>query len=180
MRLIEMELAKELKENQVVLLLVEGLEYNDLSLKVAKELFGKKICYVTLNKTCPSIIENFSKMNIKTKGVMFVDAISKTITGKPKAVDSCMYLSSPGALTELSIAITEFIREGYDYIIFDSLTNLLIYQGKGPVAKFVANIITKVKASKTRAVFYALKVDQHQELIQEASMFVDKVVDTSK
>jgi len=180
MRLVEMELAKELKENQVVLLLVEGLEYNDLSLKVARELFGKKVCYVTLNKTCPSILETFSKAKIKSDNVKFVDAISKTITGKAKDTDSCLYLSSPGALTELSIAISEFIKKGYDYIIFDSLTNLLIYQGKGPVAKFVANLITKIKASKTRAVFYALKVDQHQELIQEASMFVDKVVDTSK
>jgi KaiC/GvpD/RAD55 family RecA-like ATPase len=180
MRMVEMELTKELKDNQVILLLVEGSEYNDFSLKVARELFGKKVCYITLNKTCPAIIETFSKSKIKLDNVRFIDAISKTITGKVKDTDSCVYISSPGALTELSMAITEFIKKGYDYIIFDSLTNLLIYQGKGPVAKFVANLITKIKASKTKAVFYALKVDQHQELIQEASMFVDKVIDTSK
>ena len=46
-------------------------------------------------------------------------------------------------------------------------------------SKFIGQF-DKIKATKINAVFYALKMDQHQELIQETSMFVDKVIDLSE
>ena len=117
---------------------------------------------------------------IKTDKIVFIDAISKTIKTVPDQTDGCYYVSSPGALTELSIAIDRFLRHGFDYIVFDSLTNMLIYEKKAPVAKFVASLVNKIRNTKTRAVFYALSVQEQQALIEEAGMFVDKVVKLGK
>ncbi|PIN87178.1 hypothetical protein COV19_00815 [Candidatus Woesearchaeota archaeon CG10_big_fil_rev_8_21_14_0_10_44_13] len=171
---------KELEENQTILLLMMGENYNNLTLSIAKQLSGKKMCYVTLNKTFHALDETFSKNGIDTKNMVFVDTISRTFMDKPEQTGRCHFISSPAALTELSITLSKFVKDGFDYIIFDSLTNLMVYEKKAPVAKFLSSVINRVKEGKIKAVFYALKVDQHNELIQECSMFVDKVIDLGR
>lgn len=175
-----MDIKNELSQNQVVLLLMPGIEYNNVIGDIAKQLSGKNICYVTLNKTYDALKEFFSKKKVDTGKIMFIDAISKTIKKVPDQTAGCYFVSSPGALTEISISIDRFLKHGFDYLIFDSLTNLLIYQKRAPVAMFVSSIINKIRGSKTKAVFYALSVKEQEELITESGMFVDKVIDLGK
>ena len=174
---IIMDIIKTLDESQTVLLLVSSIGYNDMILDVAKKLSAKKkVCYITLNKTHDSLVENFKKKKIKVDNIMFVDAISRTIKQVPKGNKMIIYTSSPESLTELLLAISRCLKEEPDYLIFDSLTNLLIYKDKEPCAKFVSTIINKIKAGNTKAVLYALGNKQEDFLIQETGMFVDNVV----
>ena len=173
------DILKELSENQTVLLLVPSTDYNAVILDTIKKLSKENVGYVTLNKTFESLKENFNKKGVNVKNIVFIDAITKTIK-EAKNTDSCYYVNSPGALTELSVAISKFLRHNFKYVIFDSITNLLIYSKKAPVAMFLSNLINKVKASKTKAVFYALSIEEQDTLIKESSMFVDKVVDLGK
>ena len=83
-------------------------------------------------------------------------------------------------MTELSLTISKFIKHDFDYLIFDSLTNLLVYESKAPVAKFVASLVNKIKESKTKAVFYALSIKEQEALIKESGMFVDKIIELNK
>ena len=53
-------------------------------------------------------------------------------------------------------------------------------EGKVPVAKFLSTIINKIRDGETKGVFFCLDVKEHEELIQEASMFVDKVLHYTK
>ncbi|MBW2988700.1 hypothetical protein KY358_00115 [Candidatus Woesearchaeota archaeon] len=172
-----MDIIKELSESQACLLLMPGMEYNSLILETIRQLSKKKVCYVTLNKTYDSLKELFRKNRANLANIVFIDAISKTIKKVPDQVEGCYFCSSPAALTELSLAITKVIKHNFDYLIFDSLTNLLVYTKKAPVAQFLSGLINKIRDTKVKAVFYSLKMEQHQELIQEASMFVDKVMD---
>lgn len=171
-----MNINKELASNQTVLLLMPSTEYNEDIVKVIKGLKGN-ICYVTLNKTSDSLKELFTKKKVALENIIFIDAISKTIKNVPDQSDGIYYVSSPAALTELSIIIDKFIRHNFDYIIFDSLTNLLIYEKKAPVAKFVSSLVNKIKQSKTKAIFYALSLKEQDQLIKESGMFVDKVIE---
>ena len=172
-----MDIVKELDDSQTVLLLVSSIGYNDTVIDVAKKLSTKgTVCYITLNKTYDSLVEKFKAKKVKIDRMMFVDGISKTIKRVPADSKACIYTSSPESLTEMSLAISKCLRENPDYLIFDSLTNLLIYQNKEPAAKFVSSIINKIKASNTKAVMYALGAKQEDFLIQETGMFVDNVV----
>ena len=108
--------------------------------------------------------------------LVFIDAISKTITDKPKQDKDCYYVRAPNALVELSLTITKFLKHDFNYLIFDSLTNLLIYQKKAPIAKFASSLVNKIKASKTKAILLALDVSEHEQFIQEVSIFVDEIV----
>ncbi|MBS3124236.1 hypothetical protein J4437_06415 [Candidatus Woesearchaeota archaeon] len=171
---------KELDNSQTILLVMPSIEYNDDIVKIVKELSGKSICYVTLNKTSGALIELFKKNMIKTENIVFIDAISKTIKKVPDQDNGVYYVSSPGALTELSLVITKFVKHNFNYLIFDSLTNLLVYESRAPVAKFLSSLVNKIKESKVKAVFYALSVKEQDTLIKESGMFVDKVIDLEK
>jgi len=171
------DIKKELSENQTILLIMSSTDYNKEIIDVIKKLAGKNVAYVTLNKTRDSLIELFKKNKVKTDNIVFVDAISKTIKSTPEESEGVYYVSSPGALTELSLVISKFIRHDFEYLIFDSLTNLLVYESKAPVGKFVASLVNKIKESKTKAIFYALSVKEQEALIKESGMFVDKVIE---
>jgi len=173
-----MRIIDELKNNKTVLVLVQSKDYNETVASLAKDLSGKSVCYVTLNKTFDALKESFQKKKVDTAGFIFVDAITKTFRKVPDQTDGCYYLSSPAAMTEIALSINRFIKHDFEYIVFDSLTNLLIYERKAPVAKFIGNIVNKISASRTKAIFFALEVDEHESLIKETGMFVDKVVES--
>ena len=124
--------------------------------------------------------ELFKKHKVDTENIVFVDAISKTITKAPAQTNQCYYVSAPSALTEMSLVISKFLKHDFEYLVFDSITNLVIYEKKAAVAKFISNIVNKTESSKTKAVFYALKTEEHATLIDQVGMFVDKVVNLTK
>ena len=175
-----MDIKKELSQNQTILLIMSSTDYNKEIIGVIKKLNTQNIVYVTLNKTRDSLVELFKKNKINTKNIVFIDAISKMIKNVPDQSEGVYYVSSPGALTELSLVISKFIKHDFDYLIFDSLTNLLIYESKSPVAAFVSSLVNKIKENKTKAIFYALSVKEQETLIKESGMFVDKVIDLDK
>ena len=172
-----MNIKKELDSNQTTLLIMPGIDYNEVIIDNLKQLSGKSVCYVTLNKTFSSLKELFEKNKIDTTNIVFIDTISKTIKDVSDQTKACYFCSSPGALTEISVTISKFLRHNFEYLMFDSLTNLLIYQQKDPVAQFLSNLANKIRDSKTKAVFYVLSVKSQDELIKETEMFVDKVVE---
>lgn len=174
------DIKKSLKENQAILLMMASDKYNDVSTLVPKQIASKSVCYVTLNKTYTAVEESLKKKKVKTDNIVYIDAISNTIKKTPSQTDRCYFVSSPGALTELALVINKFLAHKFEYLIFDSLTNLMIYQKKAPVAKFLSSIINKIKDSNTKAVFYALKMKEQQELVDECSLFVDKVLTYKK
>ncbi len=176
----KMDIKKEFSSNKTLLLLVPGLEYNSLIVDVVRDLSDKDICYVTLNKTSDSLKDIFKKNKINAEKIVFIDGISKTIKKSPDQTEGCYFVSSPGALTELSLAINKFLKHKFDYVIFDSITNLEIYQKKAPVEKFLSSLINNIKETETKALFYALKTGEQDPLISKASMFVDKVIDLEK
>ena len=118
-----MNIKKELLSNKTVLLIMPGVDYNKIIVDIIKQISGKNVCYVTLNKTFSSLQELFKKNKINTDNIVFIDAISKTIKNVPNQTKACYFCSSPGALTELSVTISKFLRHNFEYLIFDSLTN---------------------------------------------------------
>ena len=170
-------LAQALFEESSTLLIIPPAQYNDVIATVPKRLQGKSVCYVTLNKTYNALVEVFEREQVDLSSFVFIDAITKSI-GKVENKETCYFVSSPQALTELSIVMAEFLEYAFDYVIVDSLTTLLIYQkSEEPVLKFLSNMLNKIKKSGAKSIFYVVNVDDHKQLIQQASMILDEVVD---
>ena len=170
-------LEKELKNNQTNIILMESIEYNDLILETAKKLAHKSVCYITLNKTYDSLLELLKKKKVNVKNIIFIDAISKTLKPTPDQIDNCYFVSSPAALTELSIVISKILKHEFEYLIFDSITNLAIYENKNTIAKFMTALINKIKETKTRAVFYAVQSKEQEDLIKQCCTMSDNTIE---
>jgi len=163
--------------DQLTLIRTPSISYSDLIRVVPKQLADKRICYVTLNKTYDALINLFQMNDIPVDNTVFIDAITKSLN-EVDNVDNCYFVSSPHALTELSIVINEFIQHSFEYLLFDSLTTLLIYHRKEEIViKFLSSIINVLKAFNCKGIFYVLNTDEHQLLIDEATMLMDKTVD---
>lgn len=172
-----MDIKKELENNQIILVVIPSVEYNQIISNTAKALAKKSsVSYVTLNKTYDSLKELFSKKGVNMGNIVFIDAISKTIKKTADQTDSCYYLSSPGALTEISLAMTKFLRHKFNYMVFDSVNSLLVYQKRETVIKFTSSVINKIRSGNTKAVFYAVETKEQADLIKQFSMSVDKVI----
>jgi len=170
-----MDIKSELDSNQSVLLMMTSLDYNRNMVENLKALSGSSVLYITLSKTFDSLKNLFEKKGINTGNLVFIDAISKTMK-KVKEVDNCYYVSSPGALTELSLVLTKFLKHDFDYLIFDSIDAMLTYQKEGTAIRFLSSIINKIKGTKTKAVFYDIG-QVADSFTEKASTIVDAVVE---
>jgi len=174
----KINITEEIVEYQSTLINIPHGKYNDIVSLIPKQLSGKRICYITLNKTYESLIEIFENENVDMNSIVFIDAITKSVN-KVENTNNCYFISSPQALTELSIAIDAFLTLNFDYIILDSITTLLIYQkAEEPVIRFLTNIVNKIKKYNCKGIFYILDIKEHSLLIEESSMLMDKIIDT--
>jgi len=172
------DVKKELTSNQTLLLVMSSVEYNEVIVSSIKKLKGN-ICYVTTNKTFDSLKELFRKKKVNVGNVVFVDAISKSLKKVDEGSEEVYYVSSPGALTELSLAVGKFLKHDFDYLVFDSVTNLAIYNKVPVCAKFIVSLVDKIKKTKTKAIFYGIGGPE-DEIIERTSVYVDKVVGASR
>lgn len=168
-----MDVIKQIGKKQTVLFLLSSIHYNELVYKIIKQVDKKKICYVTTNKSAESLKKLYKKQKISMSNTIFIDSV---LGNKNDDSDNIYYCSSPEALTELSLVISKFLEHDFEYIVFDTVTSLLIYNHKDRVAKFLSALTNKIRVHKTKAILLALDISDQSELLEESEMFVDKVV----
>jgi hypothetical protein len=174
-----MDVQKEFRRNQVLLSVFPKMSYNRSIYGLMHGLQKKKsckVCYVSLNKPAAQLMKSFSKHRIKTNKIFFIDAVSRGIQAEADK-ENVLYLSSPAALTELSIAISEAMKSKvFDVMIFDSLSTLNMYRLGGAAEEFTSSLINKVKKDNHKGVFTCLQDDVESRLVQNSCLYVDKVV----
>jgi archaellum biogenesis ATPase FlaH len=169
-------------ENQIVVLVLPDKDYIERVISVVSDLekTPKKMCYVSLNRPYRSLQSTFKQAGIDSDGIFFIDAITATATA-PEKSPNCVFVSSPGALTELSVTISNVMESGpYNLIFFDSLSTLLVYESDNTIAKFVHFLMAKVRVTGKNAIFTCLKQDADSMLVKDINMFADKVLDVEK
>lgn len=171
-----MTILEDLESSQTELIILPSNRYLPLVLDFAKQLSGRKVGYVTLNKTCRSLAEDFKKKKIDTSHFIFLDAVSPLIN-PVVANEQEIYVENPEELTHLSMGIKVLLEKKCEIIIFDSITSLSIYHEVGKVVKFVSNTLAKIKTTQSKAIFYVLMIPEDGKLIAESGMSFDSVID---
>ena len=169
------DLKSLLLSSDSVLVKIPSSLYNQSTSFIPSLLSDQMLCYITLNKTYNSLKTRFKKEEIPSDKIVYIDAITKSMEPVENTQD-CYFVSSPQALTELSIVASEFLAQNIDFVILDSLTTLLIYQKKvDPVVKFVTKMVNTSKKENSHMIFFVLDTPEHQLLIEESSMVMDSV-----
>ena len=169
------DLKKNIKDNQIVVIVVTRGQYKSSTEKIAylESCIFKKICYVTLNKSYDTLTKDFESRKIDLDKILFIDSVS----GKVDSQKGVIFVSSPKALTELSITIADVLKKDVDSFVFDSISTLLVYVQPETSIKFIHFIISKIRSDNKNCALIALDSDMSTSLMKDVSMFVDKVVD---
>ncbi|MBI2629496.1 hypothetical protein HYW76_00175 [Candidatus Pacearchaeota archaeon] len=168
------------KFDKTNLVLIHSLDYGKVTTDIGKSLSGKRVLYISYNKTWPAIEELFKNRKISEKNFFYLDAISGSMK-KVNSSDRCYFLSSPSSLTELSLAIKKILNQEFDFIVFDSITNLSTYNSNIIVERFFSSLINDMKSVENlRSIFLVLDVEDQQQIIKKAQTYADKVIDTAQ
>jgi len=137
------------------------------------------LIYITTNKPYNYVENLLRKEGVKTKEILFIDCISKTVNSVPeKEPDNCLFLESPEQITSLSMTINQAIKliPGDKVVLFDSLNVLLIYNSEQTIGKFSNFIINRLRTKDVDAILIALDSDMDKKIIKTVESFVDEVI----
>jgi len=166
---------QQLKTKKLLLLSLDAKRYHQAQPFIIKHLTKKsKGIYVSFNKQYSEIQSIFEKNGIDKDKVYLIDAVSKKGKNFPKG---CYCLNSPESLTELSIVLTNLLKQRYEFIFFDSLSSLLIYNNLETVERFVHYLTGKIKYLQVKGVFITLNDTKSRDLILVISPFFDAHID---
>src|SRR3972149_6836117 len=101
-----MDITNELKGSDVVLLILAKEHYKAeiASLARSAESMSKKVCYVCINEPYGFVSANRKKSEAALEMFFFIDALTMRVQEPPLA-GNCIFVSSPNALTEISLAL---------------------------------------------------------------------------
>jgi len=164
------------KSANIILLPFESKNYREY----LKELLEfslkkyKKICYITLNDPFDTITQKLSDKE-KSK-IFFIDCVTSTVKATEQK-ENVIFVSSPHALTEISIALKKTIEKiKTDFVIFDSISSMLVYEQSLTVLKFIHSIVLMLRKAKLNTIFIILKEDVSEEVVKDLAMFVDVIL----
>ena len=170
--------SEENEGGQIIVLLIPDEEYARRVMDITADLskVSEKLCYITLNLPYNSLVRNLTSRGIDVSSFYFIDAITQTAEMAVKS-DSVEYVSSPGALTELSLSISNLLEtRKFDYLVFDSLSTLLVYESPLIVTKFIHSLMAKIRVVGCKSIFTCLRQDSDSMLLKDINMFADKIL----
>lgn len=159
------------KKKKVVIVTLNSDKYRQDNEKIVKSLSKKGLAgvYVTLN------VPSNSLQNIHSKGaaLCFVDAISK-MAGE-KEMKNCFYVEDPTSLTSLSVTLSDILtsKQKVDYVYFDSVSALLIYNNVDTSARFLHHLMNKFRSHGIGGIFIAPDDVKTRQIISLISQFSD-------
>ncbi len=163
--------------SKILCVVIQGDKFNQRVLEIAKKIKDKKVCYVTLNKGADVLLESFKKNKINPKNFFFIDGVSRTII-IPKPIQNCQFISSPNALTEMSLAINNCINRGFNIVLIDSLSTFMIYHNADAINQFFHNLSNKIRTEKDKNLILTLSnKDKNSEVFKKIEIIVDKVIE---
>jgi KaiC/GvpD/RAD55 family RecA-like ATPase len=178
-----MQALEDIPESFVVLFIIKADDYSMLLAELLKVLLerNQKGIYLTVNKPVEDLLKAFNARRIKTESVFFIDAISALVERKTLSSKNTLFLDSPTDLIELSNAFSKKLdsMQGLDFVVFDSVNTLLLYNKQPAVEKFIHLIVGKMRGKKLKGFLIAVKSSESAGFIETISQFVDKSIEIS-
>lgn len=172
-----MNLKKELKNNNTLLVVFPNQNYNNKVIEFVKKISQDKFCYVSINKSYASLISSLKKSKINVKDFFFIDCVTRTVTEPKKIPKNCLLLPSPKSITEINLAITKIAKSDHKIIFLDSLSTLSVYHSENILKSFVHKICNQIRNFHGKLLILAISSkDENSGLFQEVEMIVDKVI----
>lgn len=164
----------------VVLFIVDLKNYAGTVVELLRvlQLENNTGVYLTINKPVEDLIRTFKAQRLDTEKIFFIDAISALSERKTLESQNIILLDSPTDLIEINNIVSKKIAlEESKFVVFDSLSTLLLYNKPMAVEKFLHVLVGKMRGSRVKGFLITVKSSEHAGLIETISQFVDKIVE---
>lgn len=178
---IEKEL-RNLPPNFIIGLVVSSDKYEETNLHLLELLVNKmgySGSYVTVNKPYDNLVFNLDKHKIKRDKLFFIDCITKNLGGVERNTPNCVFLDSPSSLTDLGIALHEYVsltKDNKRFLFIDSLSTLFMHNDRNTMMKFIHYITGKMRLWNISGIMISLHDETDKKVIAELSQFCDKII----
>ncbi|MBN2733822.1 MAG: hypothetical protein JXQ82_03060 [Methanomicrobiaceae archaeon] len=173
-------------ESQLYLILssAETLRNKNTELIKAAIDTNHYVIVVTTNQLYGMLQKSYKKKEIPLDKIYFIDTVTRYASGTdPEPADNCLFVSNPGNLTDIGIAITESLKnyEGKKTcLVFDSVNSSLIYVSSQNITKFIHFVSSKLRMLDISGIFLAVEKGLDPDILTKLTMFVDIVIDTDE
>jgi len=169
-------------ESLLYLMLAQPEKVHDMTIAVLKRSVRKGCTplIITVNQPYKVLARMYAKEGIGPEKYYVIDAITQYSGGVCTPDPRVKYVTNPSNLTDLGIAITEFLRqmpEQKKCIIFDSVSMLLIHIPTVTASKFLHFVVNKLKLSDVSGIFLCVEKGLDPVILSQMSTHVDKVMD---
>lgn len=171
----------EIKESYIVLLVTPTRKYQDVNLELLKYMVNEKKlsgAYITVNKPY-TVMKKRLEGVVDTRKIIFIDAVTKAVSDGRVEEEGVLFIDSPKNLTDISIAISEAansIPDERKFILFDTLSTLLLYNSAGTVARFTHFLIGRMRSWEAEGVLLSLEKEEGEKIISQISQFCDATI----
>ncbi len=164
---------------KVAILIIQPELYTRISSEMPAEFvneWGMEGVFVSANKPYLTVEDSFKNLGILEK-IIFVDCASR-LAGESPSGDRVVLVDNPGDLTQLMISLDKSIElvSQKRFLVFDSLTTLLIYSKVKTLTQFAHSLGVTMKAKKVTCFFLAVDQDATREMLKFLSTLADEFV----
>lgn len=170
-----------LNDNRILLLLADSRGLKQMNTAVIKGLTSDGYSVMVVSVTLPNIVvrRTYEAAGIDLSKIFVVDAVTRYSDGPTNSDDPhCKYISNPGNLTDIGIAITEWVKPmsgNKKVLFFDDISTMLLYSPSVTISKFMHFITNKLRLFDLPAVFFAVEKGLDPALLSQITTFVDLV-----
>ncbi|MEM4662699.1 MAG: hypothetical protein QXM75_01630 [Candidatus Diapherotrites archaeon] len=170
-----------ISEDQITLFIVPAQNYVEIDNEILYYFVNikKMSClYIAANRPAQIINRILEKAKVNTANIWYIDCVSGRVA-TPHRIEKVLFLETPRDLTNMSIAITNYVKtlpQGNRLLFLDSLTTLAIHNDINTVAKFAHFIINHARNWGISMAIISIEEEAEAELINKISILVDRVV----
>jgi hypothetical protein len=164
---------------KIAILVIPPESYVHISSEMPFEMvneWGMEGIVVSANKPYLTVEESYRNSGILDK-IIFVDCASRLAGDNPSG-ERVVLINNPADLTQLTISIVKIIERfgGRKFLVFDSLTTLLIYSKLDPLTQFAHSLGLIMKTKRVTCFFLAVDQEATKEMLKFLSSIADNYV----
>jgi archaellum biogenesis ATPase FlaH len=132
---------------------------------------------VSANRPYKNLIDFYKKNDIDVSKMFILDCISKDQFDRYNG-GNVVFLENAAALTDISLHLDERIKiiNGSKFLFIDSITTMLIHNDPHIFARFIHNVLTKMRLYGTGGLIISLEEKTNREVKAEIAQLCDKVI----
>ncbi|MBS3164413.1 hypothetical protein J4439_03205 [Candidatus Woesearchaeota archaeon] len=152
-------------------------------LRVLTTEFDSSGVYMTTMKVYSELVPILDAHEVDVSKIYFVDVVSKMYGLEPERTPRCEFVSSPINIQSIKNAVSGYLDKLTSqrrFVVFDSLTTILLYNSLPRIVQFTTDIAEHLKAQHVDAILVMMttaKGSTNDKLIAELKPILDDRID---